>query len=45
MVYAFKVAPYLLDRLQRGARSYSRPSGKAGHRVTATKSRDAIECH
>ncbi|CAB1460722.1 unnamed protein product [Pleuronectes platessa] len=35
----------VLDRLGSGASSYSRRGRKAGHRVTATKSRCAIERH
>lgn len=45
MLYLFKLTPHLVDRLGRGASSYSRRSGKAGHGVTATKSCCAIERH
>lgn len=45
MLYLFKLTPHLVDRLERGASSYSQRSGKAGHGVTATKSCCAIECH
>jgi len=43
MLYLFKRTPHLVDRLERGAGSDSQRSGKAGHGVTATKSRRAAE--